>query len=184
MSNDNNPKYAICKICGKNYQRIIGKFKKCCSQECREKSSKKLAKCVPSCSLTTMFTRDVKFVDGSWHIQQYCESCLVTTYLSKSSDQITAVKEKIKKQSKDRINRYGDSFYSSQKWLALRYQVFSKYGKKCQCCGSKEGVMHIDHIKPRSKYRSLELDINNLQVLCNDCNIGKSNLDETDWRTD
>ena len=49
-------------------------------------------------------------------------------------------------------------------------------------CGSTERI-HVDHIKPRSKYPELELDINNLQVLCEDCNIGKSNIDETDWRT-
>jgi 5-methylcytosine-specific restriction endonuclease McrA len=28
----------------------------------------------------------------------------------------------------------------------------------------------------------LALEITNLQVLCADCNIGKSNTDETDWR--
>lgn len=42
--------------------------------------------------------------------------------------------------------------------------------------------MHVDHIKPRSKYPHLAYDVNNLQVLCQDCNFGKSNHDETDWR--
>lgn len=58
-------------------------------------------------------------------------------------------------------------------------------GARCQCCGAsqKDGaVLHVDHIKPRSKYPELEFDVNNLQVLCADCNIGKSNIDETDWR--
>jgi len=44
--------------------------------------------------------------------------------------------------------------------------------------------MHIDHIKPRSKYPELTFVFENLQVLCEDCNVGKSNLDETDWRPD
>jgi 5-methylcytosine-specific restriction endonuclease McrA len=42
--------------------------------------------------------------------------------------------------------------------------------------------MHVDHIKPRSKYPALELAEDNLQVLCELCNIGKSNTNETDWR--
>jgi 5-methylcytosine-specific restriction endonuclease McrA len=53
------------------------------------------------------------------------------------------------------------------------------------CCGAsaKDGIrIHVDHIKPRSKYPKIELDINNLQILCDDCNIGKGNWDETDWR--
>lgn len=42
--------------------------------------------------------------------------------------------------------------------------------------------MHVDHIKPRSKYPALELVLSNLQVLCEDCNLGKLAHDETDWR--
>jgi hypothetical protein len=42
--------------------------------------------------------------------------------------------------------------------------------------------IHVDHIKPRSSYPELELDIKNLQVLCRDCNLGKSNTCETDLR--
>ena len=51
-------------------------------------------------------------------------------------------------------------------------------------CGAsgKQTVLHVDHIKPRSKYPELALDPNNLQVLCKDCNLGKSNLYNTDWR--
>jgi len=43
-------------------------------------------------------------------------------------------------------------------------------------------VIHVDHIKPRSRYPELSLEIENLQVLCEDCNMGKSNVFETDWR--
>ena len=42
--------------------------------------------------------------------------------------------------------------------------------------------LHVDHIKPRSKHPELELDINNLQILCKDCNLGKSNTDSIDYR--
>lgn len=47
----------------------------------------------------------------------------------------------------------------------------------------KDGkVMHVDHIKPKSLHPELKYELSNLQVLCEDCNIGKSNLDDTDWR--
>ncbi|EIW6162743.1 HNH endonuclease [Salmonella enterica subsp. enterica serovar Saintpaul] len=79
----------------------------------------------------------------------------------------------------------GDEFYRSPEWRALRYQALVKYGAVCACCGrsAKHGlVMHVDHIKPRSKFPELALDINNLQILCEDCNIAKSNTDEIKWR--
>ena len=76
-------------------------------------------------------------------------------------------------------------FYDSQEWKEVRYKVLQKYGARCQCCGSTrhDGVrIHVDHIKPRSRYPGLELDINNLQVLCEPCNMGKRAHDCTDWR--
>lgn len=75
-----------------------------------------------------------------------------------------------------------DSFYASKEWLQLRYMTLSKYGSICQCCGAVKAQMHVDHIKPRSKFPELALDPNNLQVLCWQCNKGKSNRDSTDWR--
>jgi len=75
--------------------------------------------------------------------------------------------------------------YSSRVWKILRYQAFEKYGNRCQCCGgapSDHLTMHVDHIKPRSTHPDLELDINNLQILCEDCNVGKINQWDTDWR--
>jgi 5-methylcytosine-specific restriction endonuclease McrA len=76
----------------------------------------------------------------------------------------------------------GTDFYRTREWAELRYKILVKYGRVCQCCGADKVVLHVDHIKPRSKYPQLELDINNLQVLCETCNVGKSNKDVTDWR--
>lgn len=75
-------------------------------------------------------------------------------------------------------------FYSSKEWKALRYKALLKYGHQCLCCGNKppHTILHVDHIKPRSKFPQFELDINNLQILCEDCNLGKSNKDFTDFR--
>jgi hypothetical protein len=74
-------------------------------------------------------------------------------------------------------------FYRSQAWMAIRYKVLAAYGAKCACCGETEGAMHVDHIKPRSKHPNLALEFSNLQVLCEACNMGKGNRDDTDWRT-
>lgn len=75
-------------------------------------------------------------------------------------------------------------FYESRAWKELRYETIRKHGGRCQACGvsGKDRPLQVDHIKPRSKFPKLELDPDNLQVLCRDCNLGKSNLDDTDWR--
>ena len=76
----------------------------------------------------------------------------------------------------------GKDFYKTREWREVRYRALVKFGKKCQCCGETGGYIHVDHIQPRSRKPELELDIENLQVLCEACNIGKSNKDTTDWR--
>lgn len=77
-------------------------------------------------------------------------------------------------------------FYSGWEWKKLRYRVLQEYGPVCMCCGasSRDDDVRIvvDHIKPVSIYPELALDYDNLQVLCNDCNMGKSNTDYTDYR--
>lgn len=81
-----------------------------------------------------------------------------------------------------KINRKTNEFYKSDAWRRLRYKIIKKYGSKCMVCGATDKPIHVDHIKPRSKYPELELDEDNQQVFCDDCNLGKSNLDEIDWR--
>lgn len=77
------------------------------------------------------------------------------------------------------------SFYKSPAWRRVRYQALVAHGGRCQCCGSSSAqgkVIHVDHVLPRSLFPHLELELTNLQVLCEDCNLGKSNIDTTDWR--
>lgn len=73
-------------------------------------------------------------------------------------------------------------FFETKAWLGLRYEALKRLGRVCSYCGSTQGTMHVDHIKPRSKFPELELEFENLQVLCRACNYGKSNIDFTDWR--
>lgn len=75
-----------------------------------------------------------------------------------------------------------NAFYRSWEWKKARFETIKKYGAVCMCCGYEGPRIVVDHIKPRSKFPKLELDLSNLQVLCNDCNMGKSNDDYTDFR--
>lgn len=77
-------------------------------------------------------------------------------------------------------------FYRSDSWLDVRYKALLQHGRTCHCCGSAaspDNPIHVDHIKPRSEYPELALDIANLQILCRACNFGKRAWDQTDWRT-
>lgn len=77
------------------------------------------------------------------------------------------------------------NFYLSDEWREVRYKALVRSDGKCQCCGNGKHngkLLHVDHIKPRSLFPDLELSLGNLQVLCEDCNKGKSNKDQTDWR--
>lgn len=76
-------------------------------------------------------------------------------------------------------------FTKTWAWRKLRYQAIRHYGAKCMCCGATResgAVIHVDHIKPRRTHPELALKLDNLQILCGDCNAGKGNWDETDWR--
>lgn len=78
------------------------------------------------------------------------------------------------------------AFYLDKPWRTLRYDALKLHGSRCQCCGgtpvSTGKPLHVDHIKPRSKFPELELVLSNLQILCEDCNMGKGGRDQTDWR--
>jgi len=103
---------------------------------------------------------------------------------------MTRKERRRKKKAKNSGDPYtkGDCFYKSKEWRKLRYRVLRKYSAECMCCGRSKKehgiVIHVDHIKPKSKHPHLALDFENLQLLCEDCNIGKLNIDETDWRPD
>lgn len=77
-------------------------------------------------------------------------------------------------------------FLKSKAWLRLRLQALKIHGNQCQSCGASPNtgaVLNVDHIRPRRLFPELALDIDNLQVLCSNCNSGKGNWDMTDFRT-
>jgi 5-methylcytosine-specific restriction endonuclease McrA len=60
----------------------------------------------------------------------------------------------------------------------LRALVLMRDGARCRLCGAVPGDgvrLHVDHVKPWSKGGETVLE--NLQVLCNICNIGKGDAE-------
>jgi len=83
-------------------------------------------------------------------------------------------------------NLPGSKFYKTREWKELRYRVLDVLGNTCMACGRspKTGaVIHVDHILPRSVHPEKALSFENMQVLCDICNEGKSNKWETKWAT-
>jgi hypothetical protein len=72
-------------------------------------------------------------------------------------------------------------FYNSFAWKQLRLKVLDKYGRICMKCAGNECIA-VDHIKPRSLYPHLQLEFDNMQVLCRSCNSKKSNRKIFDLR--
>lgn len=67
--------------------------------------------------------------------------------------------------------------------LRLRFRVMQRDNFKCCICGkspatSPSVTLHIDHIRPWSK--GGETTIDNLQTLCSECNLGKSDIYDED----
>jgi len=86
-----------------------------------------------------------------------------------------------------------EAFYKSWDWRTLRMEAIKIHGPRCQCCGAGRDDVDIggnpvrivvDHIEPLSRRWDLRLVLSNLQILCDECNMGKGAWDQTDWRND
>lgn len=96
-----------------------------------------------------------------------------------------AARSRYVKEPAQRKQRAPDSFYTSEAWFKARYVALRNSDGKCELCGRSKHdgiILHVDHIKPRSRFPRLQLDTNNLQVLCNQCNKGKRNTDCIMWK--
>lgn len=94
-------------------------------------------------------------------------------------------KKKTKVKSKKKKAKSKSPLWVDNEWKEVRYKALKLGNGSCCLCGAtaKDGIkLHVDHIKPKSLYPHLEYELNNLQVLCEICNVGKSNKDDTDWR--
>jgi 5-methylcytosine-specific restriction endonuclease McrA len=64
---------------------------------------------------------------------------------------------------------------NSRKYRNHKERVFARDGRQCRYCGNDENLQ-IDHIISRKNGGTHDMD--NLQVLCRDCNLRKSSKDE------
>lgn len=70
------------------------------------------------------------------------------------------------------------NFYNSKTWKIIKEQVYKTLTHMCPVCGAEENLV-VDHIKPIRHYPNLIVDMNNLQILCDDCNLEKGSM--IDW---
>ena len=160
-----------CKVCLEFYDSKIIR-KELCSKECE----------------TIFLSRLSERKNIIQSVERKQDQELAKRLKIKSELKLERLKYRIRKKEKEKngkvrsIQQRLSGFYNSPEWLSLRFKALKSMKRKCALCHTEHGEMHVDHIKPRSKYPELELDLNNLQILCRSCNIGKSNDDETDWR--
>lgn len=107
---------------------------------------------------------------GSWYNALDSFSKYITQDLKPSTNQIVEIYNGYKHTTKRIPND------------RLKVQVLMRDGNRCRICGAVcDGGLnkiHFDHIKPWSKGGETTLD--NLQVLCSDCNTAIGNLDKED----
>lgn len=79
--------------------------------------------------------------------------------------------------------RRDDGFYKSPAWRQIRLLALDNC-RCCQACGARppDVVLHVDHVIPRYKAPHLALTLSNLQILCEDCNLGKGAWSMADFR--
>lgn len=122
------------------------------------------------------------------HPDKFAEISLRQMVVTRSAMKDSAPPTSPKQQQQDLINefthrnevrRFSDkNFYRSREWREMRLAVLTA-NRACKLCGASPltgAVLHIDHIKPRSLWPELSLEMSNLQVLCSVCNIAKSNI--------
>jgi hypothetical protein len=107
-----------------------------------------------------------------WYVEKW------TSKRSSADDSVSEEEEDVEPPNIPELDSY--HFVRTGLW----WDVLSRDNWTCCSCGrstKKHGVvLHVDHIVPRSKGGTD--DIENLQTLCQKCNIGKSNRDDTDLR--
>ncbi len=91
------------------------------------------------------------------------------------------IKSEIKR---PKTNKLPKEFYYSKNWREIRYEALVKYGAICMLCGARppQVKIHVDHIKPKHRYPELAFKLDNLQILCESCNLGKGVRHEHDFR--
>ena len=112
---------------------------------------------------------------------------LITRFAIRNDISVEFKAKPIKKAvRKSKVRTYYNGKNGFTRWRKVRYEALIRSNGLCECCGatvkSSGEPLHVDHIKPKSLYPELQYQLSNLQILCADCNVGKGNWDETNWR--
>lgn len=176
----NGMKRYVCSECYQELPEQLRDKSRLCSQECRSKQEKRTTR--------ADYYKPLKSQKAP-KIQKKHQQC--AEKIEALESQVAQLKHLIaleKKKANDAVRAsFGirpDAFFDSREWQVLRYKALKVYGHECALCGAGHGPMHVDHIKPRSKYPELALVFENLQVLCKACNFGKGAWDESNWKRD
>lgn len=73
-------------------------------------------------------------------------------------------------------------FYGSGEWKLLKRWVYGTYERECFRCRAKDTELHVDHIVPISVNPEKSTNFSNLQILCKECNLLKSNKNLEKYR--
>lgn len=114
----------------------------------------------------------------------FCGKRCQSYFLKKSIKWRGGKSKKVRQLNRIKNLKGNEDFYKTPEWRELRFKVLRKFGFSCMACGRKppDIILHVDHVKPRIKFPELQLDKDNLQVLCEDCNLGKRHIFQDDLR--
>lgn len=97
------------------------------------------------------------------------------SYAFGSSEIISCIREAKNRKASDAEKEASQYYQRRLVTPGLRYDVMKRDGFRCVLCGrsAEDGVLlHVDHIIPVSKGGRTIME--NLQTLCSECNLGKS----------
>ena len=89
--------------------------------------------------------------------------------------------KQVLKDTKEEFQK-NENFYSSPEWRELREQVLNFQPHICYICDKfidHDFDLTVDHVKPKSKYPDLSLELSNLKIACRSCNSAKGNKDKS-----
>jgi len=122
----------------------------------------------------------------NWHINPGVERKWAAKKSAKKARKEARRRKRGAEKAREKVlTRVLHPIYDSERWRTLRLDILAHAGGRCCLCGrgARHGVvLHVDHIKPISRYPALTWEPSNLQVLCEDCNLGKGNRYTDDWR--
>ena len=81
------------------------------------------------------------------------------------------------------LTKMNERIRKSKIYKDWRNIIFKRDDHTCVLCGSRGGILNVDHIKPFAKYPELRLSIDNGRTLCDKCHKGTETYGFKTWRS-